>query len=73
MNNTETTKDDLTAAFANLSANQWTIRKTTAMQRIEKLTKLRAAIQSNEEAIKAALYADLQRLGDNADFELNIC
>lgn len=73
MNNTVTTKDDLTAAFANLSANQWTIRKTTATQRIEKLTKLRAAIQSNEEAIKAALYADLQRLGDNADFELNIC
>lgn len=73
MSNKTLTKDDLTAVFESQSANQWNIRKTTAAQRIEKLTKLREAISANEEAIKAALYSDLRRLGDNADFELNIC
>ncbi len=49
---------------------QWTVKATSAAQRKEKLQKLRAAVLSHTDEIKAALSSDLRKPSAEADAEL---
>lgn len=60
-------------AFDAQTSKQWVIRKTTAEQRIAKLQKLKQAIKDHEKNIKAALHADLNKVGSSAEIEISAC
>jgi aldehyde dehydrogenase (NAD+) len=62
-------KDELQRVFAEQRVHQWTVRRSTAQQRIAKLEKLKAAIQAREEAVKEALHADLRRNEESSAIE----
>ena len=65
--------NDLDQIFALQSKHQWQTRVSTAEERIEKLQQLKAAIQSQEDEIRAALHADLGKSADNAQLEIALC
>jgi len=62
-------KDELQRVFDEQRIHQWTVRRSTAQQRIAKLEKLKAAIQAREEAVKEALHADLRRNEESSAIE----
>jgi aldehyde dehydrogenase (NAD+) len=64
---------DLERVFALQSGHQWTVRKSSTEERIERLQKLRTAIQQHEQEVKDALYADLRKIDANAQGELDAC
>ncbi len=76
MNNDEQNDNQgaIDEVFARQRLHQWTQRRTTAAQRVERLRGLRAAIEANEEAIKTALYQDLRKNADTVESaELGSC
>jgi len=44
------------------SKHQWTVRRSSASERIQKLSRLKESIQAHEEEIKTALYSDLRQV-----------
>lgn len=66
-------KADLERVFALQSRRQWSVRKSSTEERIERLKKLRTAIQQHEQQVKDALYADLRKADASAQGELDAC
>lgn len=64
-------KDTLQRVFETQRVHQWVVRRSSAQQRIDKLEKLKAAIQAREGAVIAALHADLRRNEANSAIEFN--
>jgi len=65
--------DDVQKVFALQERHQWTVRKTSAAERIEKLKKLRAAIEAHADEVRAALLQDLRRTDPPEGGELLPC
>jgi aldehyde dehydrogenase (NAD+) len=66
-------KADVERVFALQSRQQWTTRKSSLEDRIERLKKLRAALEQHEQEVKDALYADLRKADASAQGELDAC
>ncbi len=64
---------DVQSVFEMQSSKQWELRKSTVEQRIIKLQSLKSAIQSQEQAVRDALYADLRKDAAGAQTELDAC
>lgn len=52
---------DVSSLFEAQTQNRWRISQSTASERIEKLQRLKRAIQSHEADLKAALYSDFKK------------
>ncbi len=61
---TQPTQDEIQTVFTAQRQHQWVMRRTTAAQRIERLQKLRKAIENHADDIKAALFKDLRKSPD---------
>ncbi|WP_245580831.1 aldehyde dehydrogenase family protein [Daejeonella oryzae] len=61
-------KQNIPAVFELQKAHSLTLRNTSALQRINKLRKLKAVIEAHEKEIYAALYADLRKSEFEAAF-----
>ena len=57
--NSESSVSEINRIFQLQSKHQWLVKRSTAEQRIATLERLKSAIQSRKEAIRAALYSDL--------------
>lgn len=71
--NSETSVSKINRIFQLQSKHQWLVKRSTAEQRIAKLERLKSAIQSREEAIRAALYADLRKAPEGSAAEISGC
>ncbi len=66
-----TSQDELQGIFELQRIHQWNVRRSSAKQRIAKLEKLKAAIQSREGVVNEALHADLRRNEESSAIEFN--
>ena len=57
--------------FALQSEHKWVQKQTTAEQRLERINRLKDALDKYNEEIKAALYADLRKSGPYVDAEIH--
>jgi aldehyde dehydrogenase (NAD+) len=64
-------KDELQRTFELQRVHQWTVRRSSAQQRMAKLEKLKAAIQASEGRVNEALHADLGRNEESSAIEFN--
>jgi aldehyde dehydrogenase (NAD+) len=60
-------REAILAAFERQQAHQWTIRRRTAAERIQKLKDLKRAIVANREAILDAMHADFRKNRSEAE------
>ena len=71
--NSESSVSEINRIFQLQSKHQWLVKRSTAEQRIATLERLKSAIQSRKEAIRAALYSDLRKSPDSSDAEISGC
>jgi aldehyde dehydrogenase (NAD+) len=73
MMSSETAASEISRVFQLQSDHQWVMKRSTADQRIATLRRLKSSIQSREQDIRAALYADLGKSTEAADSEISGC
>lgn len=60
-------REEIAAVFARQRAHQWTVRRTTAAERVAKLQRLKRSIVSHREAILDAMHADFRKNRSEAE------
>lgn len=65
--------DEIHHVFALQKEQQWILKTSSAAERIERLKRLRVALEKYDAEIRAALLSDLRKSGEMAELEIGSC